>query len=1287
MNNITKKIVAIITTVTCAVWLIGPGMAQALTAAELQAQIDTLLATIATLQAQITAMQGGTSTAAPAACSGITFSRSLTLTMTGTDVKCLQAILNQNSTTQVAASGTGSAGSETTYFGALTKAGVVKFQELYAPDCLTPLGLTQGTGFVGAKTMAKLNGILAGTTPTTPTTPGTTLPTAAGLTVAMASDSPAATTIIADGTNGGQALVPYLKVNFSTPAGTTAKVTTLKLKRLGISNDSDIPMVYLYDGNTKLAEMNSLSLGVVTFTNSAGLFTVSGVKTITVKGDLYYGTTAGKTIGFSIAATTDVITDAAATNATFPINGNLMTTAIVSDLGKLTIATSTNAATIDPGTTAFEAMRITAQTSNQAINIYSIKFQQLGSILTSDISNLSLWVGATQIGSTVASMNTDRTVTFDFSAAPYAITSGVTKNISLKVDVVGGSTREIQFSIQRSTDIVAKDANYGVYVKPDNGTVNTFVVLNSVKTTVNSGNLIITKRTDSPSANVALNSTNLSLAKFDVKAVGEDIKVSSLNFAIGKGLSTWTDIKNGRILYDGSQVGTTKNQVVAGVTQNVTLNFTVPVGQTKTLEIKADIIEYTATDTANGLDSADTLTASLEAGTTLNAQKMTSLGSFNFPAGQQTGNILTVTTASLSAAKNLSVGNITTVYNVTGITIGSYFLTAGSAEGIDVSKITFTGASSSSVTSTFAFYSLGGAFTNLELYYGTTKIGTTITPNASDASNTEYSFYPSPALSLAAGQTIQLDLKANVLNGALWTATNATQLRSTEGTGKVTSNAANITTVGSVAGQAITLSGAGVLTGAVDPSTPETAIAAMGNTGQTLGIWKLSANNTEDLTVSQIIIYNLSSAASSANVKNLTLLCGSAQLGISVSGLISNSGAYYAGFGGACVVPKGSNKLITLKGDITNYGDGAQAGAYLAFTLFVPTPINGLPSNEIIARGAGDYASTTARSTSTANLVYPYRTSLTSALTISGTATGRVRSATDKVATLALTGTASADALFGIALNGDDDAVLTNWATSSGSGISTSILVSSTTISLDGANSIQYTASTTVPTTTWAAVYTGALNGYSKLSLWLYSATTTARTVFVTYTTSSAAFTGRTASTTSGTLAANKWNYVELNLPSTLNATTAYVGVALVDTDSTGVVTTNIDAIKAYNNSITVNVSGNISTSTATGTPFYLKTTGGIERALGYYDGTSKVVLVPSAEIAVGASAASLDLITNTTLLMVADTLSNETLSLSSNLGTYTTPGDFRWYDQAVTVTSPITWMNGASPISVSLTY
>ena len=83
--NIRKTIITATVALTT-VALIAPAAVGAITVAELQAQINALMA-------QLNSLQAPSSTSVPAACVGITFTRNLRTGMTGSDVKCLQALL------------------------------------------------------------------------------------------------------------------------------------------------------------------------------------------------------------------------------------------------------------------------------------------------------------------------------------------------------------------------------------------------------------------------------------------------------------------------------------------------------------------------------------------------------------------------------------------------------------------------------------------------------------------------------------------------------------------------------------------------------------------------------------------------------------------------------------------------------------------------------------------------------------------------------------------------------------------------------------------------------------------------------------------------------------------------------------------------------------------------------------------------------------------------------------------------------------------------------------------
>ena len=87
------------------------------------------------------------------------FTRNLGPGSVGADVQRLQQFMNANGYS-VSTSGAGALNQETTFFGARTRAAVRVFQEAFASEILTPLGLTQGTGYFGNSTRALLNSLI-----------------------------------------------------------------------------------------------------------------------------------------------------------------------------------------------------------------------------------------------------------------------------------------------------------------------------------------------------------------------------------------------------------------------------------------------------------------------------------------------------------------------------------------------------------------------------------------------------------------------------------------------------------------------------------------------------------------------------------------------------------------------------------------------------------------------------------------------------------------------------------------------------------------------------------------------------------------------------------------------------------------------------------------------------------------------------------------------------------------------------------------------------------------------
>jgi peptidoglycan hydrolase-like protein with peptidoglycan-binding domain len=146
------KLLAVVAFV--ALVLPGVSLAQTQSVASLQAELQSLLAQVQVLEAQLAA-QGGTS-----ATWCHTFNSNLSIGMTGSDVAALQTALQKDGES-ITASGA---------FDDQTAAAVTGFQQKYASLVLAPSGLSNGTGYAGKATRSQLNALF-GCTGSNPVTP------------------------------------------------------------------------------------------------------------------------------------------------------------------------------------------------------------------------------------------------------------------------------------------------------------------------------------------------------------------------------------------------------------------------------------------------------------------------------------------------------------------------------------------------------------------------------------------------------------------------------------------------------------------------------------------------------------------------------------------------------------------------------------------------------------------------------------------------------------------------------------------------------------------------------------------------------------------------------------------------------------------------------------------------------------------------------------------------------------------------------------------------------------
>lgn len=843
---------------------------------------------------------------------------------------------------------------------AVSAAGLVgnNFNTAYAISLTDTSAYAMGTA-LGDTEMADT--AQAGAMPST--VPGTVV--SGALTISLASDSPAGTqSIVVDTTSeqGGQRLAKMAKVNFT--AGSAAvNVTKVVAKRLGVSKDADVDNLYLADANGKILAKNlSFSAGAATF--NGALFTVPAGQTASVwlLEDVNKSSAAGSTQGWSVDASG--VTTSGNGSVTGSANGFLFTVASVTDLAQLEVATSSplSAATVDAGKVGYTLGTFKVKAVDQEMLVKSVKFTQIGTIATTDLKNIKLNVAGIQYGAT-QDLGADNTLSFDFSGAAdggLKLLAGQTKFMDLVGDITGGTNRTFAFSIQNQEDVQAYDNAYKVNVPVYAWSTDAFTIQTLANTTVNTGNLTTSIAVGAPNGNVALNASSVTVARFNLSAAGENVKITGLS--VTSTASDYTNIfKNVKLMLDGTQVGSTATTLTAGVANAYTFsnNFTVKVGTPSVLEIVADLNDAT-------LAANETFSFGLVAGSS-NAQGIISLATMS--TGAVSGNTLTLKSGAPTVAANAAVVDATAVapsgvINDTDVKIGSFVISAGAGEG---AKITSLSLQDNTVA-------LNGLFSNLRIkglnaagQYGDLAPGV---GNLSGSGST-YSFSLPTAITLTKGQQYVMDVVANVLSttssSALNTPAAVIKVKDASVAYQTLDTAQSNTITTGATGQAVYIVSKGTLTAAVSADTPVAQQLVMGATNQPILKFKLTAGKSEDLSVTELAaaVSIMASTTPTGILSNIRLLDGDAPVGNAVASLTASDASAtsatstaYAKFSAlSLTIPKNTSKTYTVVADVAASPD-IYSG--LNFTAYLVNGYDQSNSLAIVAKGAKSGAAITA---------------------------------------------------------------------------------------------------------------------------------------------------------------------------------------------------------------------------------------------------------------------------------------------------------------------------------------
>lgn len=742
-------------------------------------------------------------------------------------------------------------------------------------------------------------------------------PSTGTLTVSLASDTPAAATIVAS-----SARVGFTKVNFTATGGDVVIDQTV-VERTGISEDSNFSAIILLDVSSNTAVAQAGQIGNERTLGSTHQATFNDDITVAS------GTTKSILIAANMAATvqngdvaklqlnTVTLSGAASLVGSLPIAGNSMsmnnnvtiTTATVAAGGQNPSATTQQVGISDY---VVSAIRIT-NGSQEKLEIHSIKFTNNGSAADGDMASLELIVD----GSVLASVSgtTSKVAQFNF-ASPIVLDKGNNKEFALRLDIAGGSGRTISLDIEERADLVVRGQTFGFFVLPTfPNTASPF--FNANDTTIDEGNITFSKGVVA-SLNVAEGANSQVLGAFKSTVQGEPIRVT--RFVIGvsvTGTGNAQDVTN-LVVKDpaGSVVAgpvDPDTAVAARDTATSTDTIIFPVGTT-TYTIEGDLnSDFAANDTVV-LDLPDPDTLVTAKGEVTN--DTATVG----PSSGLSLDTMTVRAASLQASASAQPAAQSVIVGANDFVFANFvFDASASGEDVRINQLAIPhDTSANSIQTNIA---------NLQLFNGDTALLPIVQPTAVAATTATSTFSLTNPVAVSRGGSVTLTLKGDVVAGSA----NQTHAFGVNGssitaTGVTTGNSVTATVTES-AGQTMTIATSGTMTVAEDAASPQSDFIVLGNVTKVTLAELLVSGLTEsvELTDIQFTAAQVNSGALNDEFSKFYLFDGATQIASVVP--TTTTAVTFQNISG--FIASSSGKRLTVKADVfgvtNNQNDGLTA--------------------------------------------------------------------------------------------------------------------------------------------------------------------------------------------------------------------------------------------------------------------------------------------------------------------------------------------------------------------------